>query len=240
MEYAYDLCSGGSVAIRKQYQVAATNTTLGVPYLKIADGGTGIVLATVSGAADFIGVNVDAAGTYVTGQQTDNSDTARMTSIIVNPLAVWRARLCGGAANEALTAGVVTSASTTGLVVTVSGIDPNSPDLNEGTVWGYSGANAGKVRSIITTSTGVANTTVAFPYDTAVGDEFLFANLRAGRTILAQFTTDMTAIDASATLSGDANVATIEMICGDKAGNGLTESYALIYFGDHTLHTMAS
>src|SRR3990167_7397744 len=102
MEFTYDL-SGGSTAIVKKYQVAATNTTIGRPYLKTADGGTGIVVATVSGAVDFIGVNIDTAGTYVAAQQSDNSDTARMQSIIINPLAVYRAKLCGGAANEALT-----------------------------------------------------------------------------------------------------------------------------------------
>jgi hypothetical protein len=231
MEFVNDL-SGGSTAYLKKYQVAATNTTIGIPYLKVADGGTGVVLATVSGAVDFVGVNVDAAGTYVTSQQTDNSDTARLTTLILNPHAIYRARLCGGAANEALTAGTVSSASTTGLVVTVTGIDPNSPDLNEGTVWGYTGANSGRVRAIITTSTGVANTTVAFPFDTAVGDQFLFANLRPLRTILAQFTTDMTAIDASATLSGDATAVTIEMILNDAAGDGTTNSYGLIQFAD--------
>src|SRR3990167_8127400 len=202
MEFAYDL-SGGSTAIIKKYQVAATNTTIGVPYLKTADGGSGIVLGSTTGAADFIGVNIDAAGTYVTAQQTDNSDTARLTTIICNPLAVYRARLCGGAANEALTAGTETTGSTSGLVVTVSGIDPNSPDLNEGGVWGYSGANAGKVRSIITTAANVANTTIAFPVDIVIGGRFLFANLRPGRTVLGQLGTDLTNIDASATLSGE-------------------------------------
>lgn len=235
MEFSYDL-SGGSTAIMKKYQVAATNTTIGVPYTKVVDGGTGVALATVSAAVDFVGVNTDAAGTYVTGQQTDNSDTARLTTLIVNPLAVYRARLCGGAANEALVAGTETTGSTTGLVVTVSGIDPNSPDLNEGVVWGYSGANTGKVRSIITTSANVANTTVAFPYDIAIGDRFLFANLRPLRSILAQFGTDMTTIDASAALSGDATVITVEMILNDAAGNGALESYGLIQFCDHLLN----
>lgn len=231
MEFQYDL-GGTSTAIVKKYQVAATNTTIGRPYLKVADGGTGIVVATVSGAVDFIGVNIDTAGTYVTAQQSDNSDTARLQSIIINPHAVYRARLCGGAANEALTIGTETTGSTDGLVVTVSGIDPNSPDLNEGTVWGYSGANTGKARAIITTSANVANTTVAFPYDIAIGDRFLFANLRPLRTILAQFTTDMTAIDASATLSSDATAVTIEMILNDSSKSGTTESYAMIQFAD--------
>ena len=231
MDFQYDL-AGGSSAIIKKYQVAATNTTIGIPYLKTADGGTGIVKATVSGAVDYVGVNIDAAGTYVTAQQSDNSDTARLTSLIINPLAVYKARMCGGAANEALTLGTETTGSTDGLVVTVSGIDPNSPDMNEGVVWGYSGANAGKVRRIITTSANVANVTVAFPYDIAIGDKFLFAALSPTRTILAQFGTDMTNLDVSATLSGDATVITVEMICGDIASNGTTQSYALIQFAD--------
>ena len=231
MEFTFDL-SGGSTAIVKKYQVAATNTTLGRPYLKNADDGTGVVLATVSGAVDYVGVNVDAAGTYVTAQQSDNSDTARLTSLIINPLGVFRARLAGGAANEALTARTITTASTDGLTVTTSAFDPNSPDLNEGTVWGYSGANAGKARKITSTAANAATVIVAFPYDIAVGDQFLFANVHPTRSILAQFTTDMTEVDAAPTLSSDATVITVEMILNDLAGEGTTRSYALIQFAD--------
>ena len=50
MEFAYDL-SGTSTAFTKKYQVAATNTVLGVPYLQAAADGTGIVLGTTTGAA---------------------------------------------------------------------------------------------------------------------------------------------------------------------------------------------
>jgi hypothetical protein len=231
MEFSYDL-SGGSTAIVKKYQVAATNTTIGRPYLKNADDGTGIVVATVSGAVDYIGVNIDTAGTYVTAQQSDNSDTARLQSLIINPLGVFRARLAGGAANEALTARTVTSASTDGLTVTTSAFDPNSPDLNEGTVWGYSGANTGKARKITSTAANAATVIVAFPFDIAVGDQFLFANVHPTRSILAQFGTDMTNLDSTATLSSDATVITVEMILNDLAGNGTTDSYALIQFAD--------
>jgi hypothetical protein len=232
LEYAYDL-SGGSTAIVKKYQVAATNTVIGRPYLKNADDGTGIVLATVSGAVDYVGVNIDAAGTYVTAQQTDNSDTARLTSIIINPLAVYRARLSGGATDgTALSAASVTTASTDGLSVTTSAFDPNSPDLNEGTIWGYTGANAGRARKITSTAANVATVIVSFPFDTAVGDQFLYANVHPTRSILAQFTTNMTELDATATLSSDATVITVEMILNDSSGNGTTESYGLIQFAD--------
>lgn len=238
MEFAYDL-SGGSTAIVKKYQVAATNTTIGRPYMKGASSGTGLVVATVSDAADFVGVNIDTAGTYVTAQQSDNSDTARLQSTIINPLAVYRARLCGGAANEALSAATITTASGDGLSVVTSAFDPNSPDLDEGTVWGYSGANSGKARKIVSTGANDATVEVAFPFDIAVGDQFLYCNLHPLHTTLAQFGTDMTTVDATVVLSSDATASTIELILNDSAGSGTTESYALIMFGDHHLLSMA-
>jgi len=239
MEFAFDL-SGGSTAVIKKYQVKATNTVIGLGYMKAADGDTGLPLMTTVDARDFMGVNVDAAGTYQTAQNSDNSDTAKLTSLIINPMAAYRARLAGGAANEALTPGTETTGSTSGLVVTVSGIDPSSADMNEGTMWGYSGANTGQARAIISTSSNVANTTVAFRYDIVIGDRFLFCPYRPGRTILAQFGTDLTNLDASATLSGETNyVSTIELILNDAAADGNLNSYAVIHFGDHALLSMA-
>jgi len=235
MEFAYDL-SGGSTAIVKKYQVAATNTVIGRPYLKVASNGSGVVLGTTGGAVDFVGVNVDAAGTYVTAQQSDNSDTARLTSLIINPTAVFRARLSGGAADgTALTAATVTTASTDGLSVTTSGFDPNSPDLDEGIIWGYSGANAGKARKITSTAANAATVTVAFPYDTAVGDQFLYAGVSPLSTITAQLTTNCTEVDATVAISGDATIVVVEMVLNDIANEGTTKSYALIQFVDHLL-----
>ena len=120
-------------------------------------------------------------------------------------------------------------------MVTTSAFDPNSPDLNEGTVWGYSGANTGKVRKIMSTAANVVNTTVAFPFDIAIGDRFLYANVHPLHTITALCGTDMTNLDATVANSGDATVITIEMILNDFAGDGTTNSYALIQFADHLL-----
>lgn len=233
MEWAYDL-SGAPTGRVKKYQVAATNTVLGRHYLKAADGGSGIVLGTTAGAVDFIGVNIDAAGTYVTAQQSDNSDTERLTSLIISPSAVYKARLSGGAADgTALTARTVTTASTDGLTVTHSAYDASSPAMDEGVVWGYSGANAGKARKVITTPDAVSSTvTVAFPYDIAVGDTFLYAPVYPTRSIVAQFTTNCQEIDASAAIAGDATVIIAELKLGDIGSDGLTQSYAYLQFCD--------
>src|SRR3990167_3077639 len=225
MDFAFDL-SGGSTAVMKKYQVAATNTTVGIPYLKGASSGTGLVIATVSSAVDFVGVNIDTAGTSV---------TARLQTTIINPLAVYRARMCGGAANEALAAATITTASSDGLSVITSAFDPNSPSIDDGTAWGYSGANTGKARKIVSVASNDATIDFAFPFDIAVGDRFLYTNLHPLHGILAQFGTDMTTIDATVALSGDATVITIELILNDAAGDGTTNSYALIQFADHLL-----
>jgi hypothetical protein len=234
MEFAYDLT--GAPPMLKRYQVAATNTVLGRPYLKVAANGSGIVLGTTTGAVDFVGVNADAAGTYATAQNSDGSSNAAITTLIVNPLAVYKARLSGGATDgTALSAATVTTAATDGLSVTTSAFDPNSPDMDEGIVWGYTGANAKVARKITSTAANVATVTVAFPSDTAVGDQFLYAAVSPLSTITAQLTTNCTEIDATAAISGDATIVVVEMALNDKAHNGTTSSYAFVQFVDHLL-----
>ena len=231
MELAYTL-SGAAPTI-KRYQVAATNTTLGVPYLVTAANGTGIVLATTTGATDAIGVNVDAAGTYVTAQQSDASDTARTTGIIINPDAVYRLLMSGGATNgTALTLYDVTTASTDGLAVT-TGDDWGSPEWDEGSVWGYDGANAGKLRKVTSSSSTAATVIVAFPYDTAVGDNFLRAPYTPTQTETVQLTTTLDQADASIAVATGAPFKVVELKVADIGGEGRTNSYVLAMLQDH-------
>lgn len=232
MEYAYDL-SGGSTAIVKKYQVAATNTVLGVPYLKVADAGTGIVLATTTGVVDAIGVNVDAAGTYVTAQQTANADVERLTSIIINPLAVWRLLMSGGAGvGTALALRAVTTASTDGLTITTAE-SWTATEFDEGVVWGYDGANAGQVRKITSTSATAGTVTVAFNNDTVVGDNFIRAPWYPTRTLTLQLTTALDQADASIAVGSGGTWNCVELICGDLAMEGRTNSYVFAQLQDH-------
>lgn len=233
MEFAYDL-SGNGVPVLKKYVVAATNTVLGRPYLKTADGGVGIVLGTTTGAVDFIGVNIDAAGTYAAAQNSDGSENAKTTTLVVNPFGVFRARLSGGATDgTALTARSVTTAQTDGLTVVHSAYNSSSPDMDEGTIWGYSGANLGIARKITGTADGTTTVILAFPRDSAVGDQYLLAPIHPTRTLLAQLTTNCTEIDASAAIANDATVVCVDMNLGDAASDGLIASYAYIQFADH-------
>ena len=226
MEFAYDL-SGGSTTVLKKYQVAATNTTLGVPYLQNAgSGGTGIVLATTTGAADFVGVNVDVAGTYVAAQQSDNSDTQRLTTIIVNPNAVYRCLLSGGATSgTALTLYTAVSGGSDGLTIVMDS-SVASPDMDETYFFCLSGTNASKKRKCTSTSSTTATFIVAWPLDVVAGDTFISAGMTPTQTAALTFTTDLTGVNAALAPTGAA-VTPVEILMESR-----TTSYAFIQFND--------
>lgn len=226
MEFAYDL-SGSSTAFVKKYQVAATNTVLGVPYLQNAGNGTGIVLATTTGAANALGVNVDAAGTYVTAQQSDNSDTQRLTSVIVNPHAVYRALISGSATSgAALTLYTAISGGSDGLTI-VMDQSIASPDMDETYLFCISGANAGARRKITSTSTTTATFIVAWRYDVAAGDTFISCGFTPSQTEALTLTTDLTSVRGDLAPTGAA------FNCVEAIFESRTTTYGLISFGDH-------
>ncbi len=227
MEFAYDL-SGSSTAFVKKYQVAASNAVLGVPYLQnAAAGGTGIVLGTTTGAANALGVNIDTAGTYVTAQQTDNSDTQRLTSVIVNPHAAYNAVLSGGATSgTAMTLYTAVSGGSDGLTI-VMDVSVASPDTDETYLYCLTGANAGLRRKVTSTSTVTATFIVAWRYDVAAGDTFMTLGATPTQTEALTLTTDLTGVNGALAPTGAAfNV--VEAIAHDR-----TSSFLVVSFGDH-------
>lgn len=221
----------GGAGYFKKYQVNATFSNRGVPALLGTTNEAGVDLPTTTAAADYVGLTQDTA-TYATAQQSDNSDPAAYVTLDIRPDVVIEARLSGdGTTGTALTVYDVTTASTDGLDVT-TGDDWSSPTMVEGVVWGYSGANAGVQRKITSVSTTAATVTVAFPFDTAVGDEFLRANCYpfGDETVFGvTLTSDFRELNANAATSGTlAPFHPIEIVGYDQSREGTTKSYALI------------
>src|SRR5690554_4264038 len=95
----------------------------GQPLTAAADNGAGAVKATTSNAADCLGVAQE-DGTYTTTQATDGSDIDRTVKCIINPDAVWKAKLSGGATEDTpMDVITVTTADATGLLVTDANTD---------------------------------------------------------------------------------------------------------------------
>lgn len=226
------LLSGNAPWVNK-YQVAATNTVVGVPYLMpVLSDTDGVVLASTTAAANQVGCSVDAPGTRQTAQQSDASDPARYVSLVINANAVWRGRLCGGATTgTALAEFTNTAASTTGLLITAA----FGTAYDDAYVWGATGANPGILRKI----QGAVNTTgtpiVAFPNDIAVGDTFYACTFGPDMGAGVQLTTLLDEIDATGDAQSSDNFRCFGFQHKDKANNGATQSYALIVSFDHML-----
>jgi hypothetical protein len=175
-----------------------------------------------------MGLSLDTATS--TDAQATTGDNAGFISLCINPDAVYRAKLCQGATEDtALTLATATSASTDGLLIPTV--------VDENTVWGYSGANAGQVRQASTTTAVVQ----AFPYDVAIGDEFLYCQPLDSDAVgeFPQLTTLLTQVDASAASDTDNdNFHVVELLLRDNSDDGRNNSYALITpvshaFGNH-------
>lgn len=234
MEYAYDL-SGGSTAVIKRYQVAATNNTVGMPFLVPAASGAGIVVATTTGAVKAVGVNVDTAGTFVTAQQSDNSDTERSCGIILSPFAVYRLLMSGGATEgTAMILHTAASGGADGLTI-VSNVNTDSPELDEGTCFCLAGANTGIARKITSNATTTMTFTVSWPRDVVAGDTFIVAPYNPLQGITLQLTTLLTQADASIAVGTGAAFKTVELEFRDATQEGRTNSYVYAMLANHVL-----
>lgn len=230
--------SGGAAYLRS-YQVNATVSSVGIPLLIAAAAEPGLDLPTTTAVADMVGLNYDTA-TYATAQQSDNSDPAAYVRVNIRPDAVMRARLCGGATSgTALSQRTVSTAAADGLTVT-TGDDWGSPEEDEGVIWGYDGANAGVVRKITSSSSTAATVTVAFPFDTVVGDNFLWGPTFPMDVTTVTMTSDFTEINAAAAVATNtAALLTVDLDLRPETEDGTIKSYILLMAGDHFLNRLS-
>ncbi len=232
MDFAYDL-SGSTNATIRRYQVAATTSVTGKPLLVPAGSGSGLVTSTTTGAAKAVGVNVDTSGTYVTAQQSDNSDTERSVGVIINPFAVYKMLMSGGATEgTAMVLHTAASGGSDGLSF-VSDVNTDSPELDEGTAYCISGANVGISRKITSNSTTTMTFVVAWPRDVVAGDQFIVAPYNPLQGITLQLTTLLTQADASIAVGTGAAFKTIELTWG--ADEARTNSYVHAVLANHVL-----
>jgi hypothetical protein len=223
--------TGATEPIIRAYQINEAMATAGVPVIVGADNGSGVSLASTTAAADMIGVTLNAQATQVTAQQTDNSDPARRVQVVINPFGVFRALLTQGAtASTALTLHTENTGSTTGLIVTTGA---SLAAYDEGTMWGFQGANAGIVRKISVGDATNADTTIAFPIDIAVGDTFLMAPMSEMRRHGVQLNTNLDQVDASATTNANTNFNPVAILARDNSDDGRNNSWVEMVARDH-------
>jgi hypothetical protein len=163
--------AGGSPVIKK-FRVASGSTANAGGYVTQAeDGGSGVVLGLTTTITAQVGSTLDAA----TGSTAPTSDSGPVTSVIINPLAVYRMLIVEGATGGACDYGAEqTGASKTVHAFAASGAGAiNSVDYDEGTIVCISGANRGQVRKITSTGSAAVTITEGWVNNHAAGDTFL-------------------------------------------------------------------
>lgn len=227
------LLGSNQTPLVKRYQVGETFAVAGVPAVVAGAGHYGVRKATTTAAANCMGITLDAVTTNTT-QPTDNSDPRRLISIVVNPDAILKARLCGGAtAGTALSTQTENTGDSTGLIAT-SGTDFSNFD--EGGVFWYTGANAGpnSFRKIITGDATNADVGVPWANDPAVGEKFVVLPFNTFGLQYVQLTSDLSEVDCSVAVDTDnANFIPMELQGLGVPRDALTDSYVLMTIADH-------
>lgn len=215
------ILSGNAPCILK-YQAGATFAYSGLHALVAGSGGYGVQKESTTAAVSQIGVTLDTA-TPSNSQATDNSDTERLLSIIINPDAIYRAKLSGAATeNTTITEGVEATGSTNGLLVDTQE-DYSNPTLDEGLLFCTYGANQGLARKVTSLSSANAVNITAWPRDIAVGDKFIRIPFSFMDKQFVQMSTNLFQVDTSVAVDTDnANWLPVKLIPPASPGDYTT------------------
>ena len=230
---AYTL--SGNAPVIKRFKVGAT---IAAGHGVLERSGAGIAAQTTTSLADAVGMSID-LGTYTTSQAA--SMVEGVSSVIINPDAVYRSLMVSAATgNTRLALTTNSSASAGGTVITITTGDaaPNSPEMAGGLAYCVSGNNVGETRVITATAATTATVTVPFRYAIAAGDTFVLVPWSAPGTssATATFTTDLLAVrgDQAGTGTATLQVADVEIDVNDPRGN----SKLLWLINDHVYNNI--
>lgn len=168
MNFGY--CLSGAAPRLKKYKVASTMIA-GIPILNAASSAGGLATSTTASAVNAVGVTQDGA----TFSATPALGAEGIITVMINPDAVWDCLLSGGAGTgTALITTTNSATSTTVVTISTNPADPapNSPTMDEGTVFCIYGTNFGQSRKITSVGGSSATAAVAFYNTSAVNDVF--------------------------------------------------------------------
>ncbi len=243
MLFDYDLTQ--SLPVMKKFQYGVTLSNPGIPFTIPAAAGPGVVIGTTTGATDLVGISLDKGtgrdglpqSTYSTTQGVGAASAERMVTLVINPFAVWSAKMSGGATEDTtLAQQVVSTASAGGTAVTTAASWTSAVEYADGTVWGYSGPNAGRARKITSSSSTAGTVTQPFDYATVVGDVFLRCPWTPMMAATVQLTTALYQANAIISVGTGAPFRPIELRLRDSTDSGATNSFVLFVSNSHALN----
>ena len=222
------------------YKISATVVLDQAVIAEVADTGGGYITdATTTSLVDFVGSVLGASSRGPDGNagsltySTTQGDTEGLVRVYINPDIIYRARMSGGATLANLQTVTTTGASAAGTTITATDTPEN--DLDDGTCWCLTGANAGLSRKV---TTFTANTswvvTVPFPRTIAIGDTFCVVPYSPFVTVAIQLTTNLVEADATVAFGSGGTARPVELVL-----NGAGDSYVHFVARDHALNELS-
>lgn len=234
-------CDGSTTYHVLDFKLSATVIQDSAVIASTADAlGGDITVATTVSLLDFVGSvlgassrNPDGGGAGSLTYSTTQGDTEGLVRVYITPDILYRARMSGGAILANLQTITVTAASANGTTVTAA--DTPDADMDDGTIWCLSGANAGLSRRITTyTANTSAVVTVPFPRGIAIGDTFAACPYSPLVTTAIQLTTDLVSADATIAYGTGANARPVELVL-----EGTGSSFVHFIARDHALNELS-
>jgi len=196
---------GGGAPLIGDFKIGATVVAKqAVIWLSTATG-TVTDPAAVTDLTDAMGVVLAAAEGQSLTYSTTQGGTEGVATVIYDPNSIFEARVVPSATASTAYAAqdgyfmVEESGDTNGLTVTDTEITGSADDMNDGMLFGISGANVGQSRVMTDHTSTTAVVTVPFLNDIAVGDTYLGSQYAPGVQAV-QMTTDFT--QANGTIAG--------------------------------------
>ena len=234
MEFAYLL--GGGAPVVKKYLASEVVSVAGIVMesaivTTAADGGS-VTLPTADSAAAnrHVGINIDTAENFPADPDGQTNAEANLyVNVIINPNAVFRAKMSGSAAADTALATSTPS----------GGGDAHDVQITSfvgGAIWGYTGGNAGIVRKADETDGHVG---IGFPNNIATTDTYIAVlsfpgNGLATNGYFHDLTSDLTQLHAqTAAVTDTDNFVIVDGEFRDSGDDGVNNSYLHILSNHH-------
>lgn len=209
---------------------------------EVADTGGGYITdPTTTSLLDFVGScmgaaprNPEAGGAGTLTFSSTQGDTEGLVRVCINPDAIYRARMSGGAtAGTALQ--TVTNDTANAAGTTVTAADTPDADMDDGTCWCITGGNAGLSRRVTTYTPNTSwVVTVPFPRTIGVNDTFHVSPYSPYVTVAIQLTSNFVDADASIAFGTGGNARVLELIL-----QAASDSYVHFVARDHALNELS-
>ena len=224
------------------FKISATVIQDQAVIAEVADTGAGSLTdATTTSLLDFVGsvagaspYNPHGGGAGTLTYSATQSDTEGLVRVYVTPDIIYRL-LMAGSATAGAALGLVTATAANAAGTTITNTSSPAADMDDGIVWGLSGANVGVARRVTTytASTSIV-VTVPFPRAIAVDNTFAVIPYCPLVTTAIQLTSDFTGADASIAFGTGGNARVVELVL-----NGRSDSYVHMIARDHAFNELS-